>query len=253
MGLDLDRLSEQDTIATTLDGVRSGQGGWVCPTNLDVLRQYVSSADVRDLVGEADLVVADGMPLIWASRIAGVPLPERVAGSSLIWSLPERAASEGISIFLLGGNEGAAEAAAETLRDRHEDLDLIGTFCPPFGFERDPAELAAIDRALTASRPDVVFVGLGFPKQERLIRHLRSAFPKIWFVACGVSFSFVSGEVARAPEWAQRLGLEWVHRMVQEPRRLCRRYLVEGLPFGARLFVSAVRSRVRRRGAPADR
>jgi N-acetylglucosaminyldiphosphoundecaprenol N-acetyl-beta-D-mannosaminyltransferase len=246
MGLRIDPLSETETVATALAGVRRGEGGWICPTNLDVLRQYAACAEVRDLVDRADLVVADGMPLIWASRLAGETLPERVAGSSLIWTLPEGAAADGASVFLLGGNDGAADAAARTLTARLPGLRVAGTLCPPVGFDRDERRLEEIERTLRETRPDIVFVGLGFPKQERLIRRLRGVLPGAWFVSCGVSFSFVSGEVRRAPRWAQKLGLEWLHRLVQEPRRLFRRYVVDGLPFLLRVLASALLSRARR-------
>jgi N-acetylglucosaminyldiphosphoundecaprenol N-acetyl-beta-D-mannosaminyltransferase len=185
------------------------------------------------------------MPLIWASRLAGAELPERVAGSSLIWTLPERAARDGASVFLLGGNEGAADHAAEVLRERHPGLSIAGTLCPPFGFDHDEAQLDGIDAMLREARPDFVFVGLGFPKQERLIRRLRKVLPEAWFVSCGISFSFVSGEVRRAPTWVQRSGLEWLHRLFQEPKRLFRRYVVDGFPFLVRLLLNASRTRMR--------
>lgn len=245
MGLRIDRLSEADLIGDALDALRRRKGGWICPTNLDVLRQYVTSDDVRALVDEADLVVADGMPLIWASRLAGSQLPERVAGSSLIWSLPERAAADGASVFLLGGNERAADGAAGILRKRHPELAVAGTLCPPRGFDRDATQLDAIDAVLRRAAPDFVFVGLGFPKQEQLIRRLRKVLPNAWFVSCGASFSFVSGELRRAPDWVQRIGLEWLHRLYQEPERLFRRYVIDGFPFLLRLLVSASKTRLR--------
>lgn len=251
MGLSLDRLSEVETIDEALSALHRHEGGWICPTNLDVLRQYVDSDDVRALVDEADLVVADGMPLIWASRLAGAELPERVAGSSLIWTLPERAARDGASVFLLGGNEGAADDAADRLRGRNPALSVAGTLCPPMGFDRDDAQLDVIDATLLEAQPDFVFVGLGFPKQEKLIRRLRKVLPEAWFVSCGISFSFVSGEVRRAPVWVQRAGLEWFHRLVQDPRRLFRRYVIEGFPFLVRLLLDASRSRIRSAQGPA--
>jgi N-acetylglucosaminyldiphosphoundecaprenol N-acetyl-beta-D-mannosaminyltransferase len=246
MGLEIDCLDESETIATALEGLSAEVGGWICPANLDVLRQCVASSEIRELVRTADVVVADGMPLLWASRLAGRPLPERVAGSSLIETLPRAAAGAGATVFLLGGNPGAAECAAERLRDSSPDLRIAGVLCPPMGFERDEAQVAAIEAALRTARPDIVFVGLGFPKQERLIKRLRPVLPQAWFVSCGVSFSFVSGEVTRAPRWVQRAGLEWLHRLVQEPRRLFRRYIVDGLPFLARVVAHALLSRRRR-------
>ncbi|MBE2317964.1 WecB/TagA/CpsF family glycosyltransferase [Solirubrobacter sp. CPCC 204708] len=244
MGLEVQRVDEAEVIVRTLEAVATGRGGWICPVNLDVLRQTVRDPAQRDLVEQADMVVADGMPLIWASRLQRTPLPERVSGSSLIRSLPAAGREAGASIFLLGGEPGVADAAADELRRTLPGVDVCGTLCPPFGFERFPEELAAIEASLERTRPDIVFVGLGFPKQDRLILRLRSRFPSIWFISCGISLSYLSGDVSRAPVWLQRAGLEWLHRLAQEPRRLARRYLVDGFPFLARLMISALRQRV---------
>jgi N-acetylglucosaminyldiphosphoundecaprenol N-acetyl-beta-D-mannosaminyltransferase len=146
----------------------------------------------------------------------------------------------GRSIFLLGGNPCAGERAAAELARLNPGLRVAGTRCPPFGFERDANEMRAIGEELEARRPDVVFVGLGFPKQEDLIQALRPRLPGAWFLGVGVSFSFVSGEIRRAPEWMRRVGLEWVHRMWQEPRRLFGRYVLLDLPSAARLFGGAL-------------
>jgi N-acetylglucosaminyldiphosphoundecaprenol N-acetyl-beta-D-mannosaminyltransferase len=246
MGLRFAAVSERDTIDKVLRGVADRRGGWVCPANLDVLRQWRASAEVRGLVARADLVVADGMPLIWAGGLQGSPLPERVAGSTLISTLSAAAAEAGASVFLLGGNPGTAEAAVARLRERHPALRVAGTLCPPVGFEGDCAWTRRIHEALLAAAPDIVFVGLGFPKQERLIVALRERCPRAWFVSCGVSFSFIAGEVRRAPVLVQRLGLEWLHRLAQEPRRLYRRYLLQGLPFVAELLAAALAIRSRR-------
>jgi N-acetylglucosaminyldiphosphoundecaprenol N-acetyl-beta-D-mannosaminyltransferase len=252
MGLDVAAVSERDTIDFVLDALEGHRGGWICPANLDVLRQWHGSAQVRELVAAADLVVADGMPLVWAGEIQGSPLPERVAGSSLIVSLTAAAADAGASIFLLGGNPGTAEAAVAKLSRLAPELRLAGTMCPPFGFEHDPAWLDRIERELHKQQPDIVYVGLGFPKQERLICALRERLPYTWFVSCGISFSFVAGEITRAPAVMQRLGLEWLHRMTQEPGRLYRRYLLLGIPFLVQLMSSALVFRLRHaaRGAP---
>jgi len=243
MGLAIDRISESETVEHALLGVRDGRGGWICPANLDVLRQVADAPELRSLVEEADLVVADGMPLLWASRLQGAPLPERVAGSSLIATLSSAAARQGASVFLLGGDPGVADRAAERLRANNPGLAIGGTHCPPRGFERDPALMAAIESALSTARPDIVFVALGFPKQEQLIQRLRARFPTVWFVSVGASFAFLAGEVQRAPRWMQRSGLEWVHRLAQEPRRLARRYLVEGIPFLLRVLAASARRR----------
>jgi N-acetylglucosaminyldiphosphoundecaprenol N-acetyl-beta-D-mannosaminyltransferase len=246
MGLSFAAVSERETIDYVLDGVAARRGGWVCPANLDVLRQWRQSAEVRQLVSHADLVVADGMPLIWAGELQGSPLPERVAGSTLVLSLSAAAAQAGASIFLLGGNPGTADAAGRELAHRSPALQLAGTLCPPIGFEREREWTERIERQLADADPDIVYVGLGFPKQERLIVGLRARLPRAWFVSCGVSFSFVAGEIQRAPVILQRAGLEWLHRMAQEPSRLYRRYLVNGLPFAFQLLCSAAAARAAR-------
>jgi N-acetylglucosaminyldiphosphoundecaprenol N-acetyl-beta-D-mannosaminyltransferase len=247
MGLDFARLTEAGTNQIVLDALEEGRGGWICPVNLDVLRQVAQDNHLKELVSSAELVVADGMPLLWASRIQGTPLPQRVAGSSLISTLSAELGDRGHSVYLLGGNEGTAEAAGVRLRDSFPDLTLSGWHCPPFGFEHSPEEMERIVNALLSAQPDVVFVGLGFPKQDRLIAQIRETLPTTWFVSCGISFSLLAGEVRRAPRIFQALGLEWAYRLAQEPRRLARRYLVQGPPFALRLlFASAFRRLVGR-------
>ena len=175
--------------------------------NLDHLRQYKTDQDVRPLFDSASLVLADGTPLIWASRLQKTPLPERVAGSELILSLTEAAAPEHRRLFLLGGAPGTAGRAAEELAARFPGIEIVGTFCPDFGFEADPVANRAMENAIRAASPDLVYVGLPFPKQERLILKLREAAPNAWFLGLGVSFSFVAGDLRRAPRWMQGAGL----------------------------------------------
>jgi N-acetylglucosaminyldiphosphoundecaprenol N-acetyl-beta-D-mannosaminyltransferase len=247
-GVEIDAVSEAETIETVLSGLARGRGGWICPVNLDVLRRLAGSSDLRDLVGAADLVVADGAPLLWANRIAGGPrLPERVAGSTLVTTLTAGCAKADRTVFMLGGSPGAAEGAAARLRAEHPTLRVLGTLCPPMGFERDPDQLAAIEERLRSLAPDVVYVALGFPKQDHLALGLRRVLPGAWFLSCGISLSFVAGDVTRAPRWVQVLGLEWLHRLAQEPRRLARRYLVEDPPFLVGLMARAAWAGARRR------
>lgn len=250
MGLRIDAVTEQEAIDQILEGVEAGRGGWVVTPNTDVLRQVRSDVAVARLVDQADLVVADGMPIVWACRLQGTPVPAQVPGSSLIWTLPEQAVDRGASIFLLGGEPGIADVAAERLRETYPGLSVVGTQCPPHGFEDDAEELRQIEEALERAQPDIVFVGLGFPKQERLIAELRERFGAMWFLGVGISLSFVAGELPRAPVLLQRSGLEWLYRLAHEPRRLFRRYIVRDLPFAARMFTAALVTRARRGSAP---
>jgi len=231
MGMSIDKLTEAQAIAHILSALAAGHGGVVITPNLDHVRQYVNFAEVRQLYSQADLVLADGMPVIWASRLQRTALPGRIPGSGLIHTLTAAAAEQQRSIFLLGGNPGAAESAAAIFARRHPALRIAGFACPPVGFEKDPAAMDALIRTLVAANPDIIYVGLGFPKQERVAALLRPHLPKAWFLGIGISFSFVAGEVKRAPSWLQKIGLEWMHRLAQEPRRLFKRYIVHDIPF----------------------
>lgn len=228
-----------------IDAATARRGHWTITANLDHLRRHRCEPIARELIDEADLVVADGTPLVWASRLVGAPLPERIAGSSMIWSICKAASRHRQSVFLLGGDPGVAERAAQVLLGYYTGLEIVGTLCPPMGFEKDAQELNRIQRHITAAAPQIVLVGLGFPKQDLLIRHLRNVLPHASFIGVGISLSFVAGEVVRAPEWTQRVGLEWAYRLLQEPERLVRRYLVQGVPFGMLLMLSAIWHRVR--------
>lgn len=247
LGLPLARLDSAQLLDHLFGGLASGRGGWVITANLDFLRRFCRDPAMRELYGRADVVVADGMPLVWASRLQGDVLLERVAGSSVCWDIAERAAAEGRSLYLLGGDPGAAGAAGAVLTQRFPGLTICGHGSPMFASPPTVDQLAPVREALRRTKPDVLLVGLGSPKQEQLIEALRHEFPGTWMIGVGISFSFIAGMVQRAPEWMQRSGLEWVHRLAQEPRRLARRYLVDDIPFAAELFTRAVGTRLRRR------
>lgn len=249
MGLPIDQLTEAETIETVLAAVTAGRGGCLFTPNLHHMQAYASGTDAAvyersSKLPGARVLVADGMPLIWASRLRGTPLPERVAGSNLIWSLTAAAARHCVSIFLLGGNPGAAQACAARMRAKYPDVRIAGLLSPPHGFEHDARALDEIAAILRDAAPDIVYLALGFPKQEQLALQLAPDLPFTWFIGVGISFSFVAGDVPRAPRWMQAAGLEWFYRLVQEPRRLFRRYIVDGLPFAARMFAHALSARV---------
>jgi N-acetylglucosaminyldiphosphoundecaprenol N-acetyl-beta-D-mannosaminyltransferase len=234
-------------------GLARGHGGWIVTVNVDHLRRYGRDRELARMCAEAELRVADGVPLLWAARLCGAPFPDRVAGSDLVWLLAERAARDGRSLYLLGGEPGAAEAAARRLCERWPALRIAGCSSPRLAASPAPAEIAGVARALEAAAPDLVYVALGAPKQERWIHALRPRLPRAWWIGVGISLSFIGGDVARAPLWMQRSGLEWVHRLAQEPGRLARRYLAEDLPFAlGLLWRSALAGRARAAERSAD-
>jgi len=184
-----------------------------------------SEASLRDAYAHAELVVADGASVLLASRLLGERLQKRVAGIDLFQRLCGAAAKLGLRVFLLGGRPGSAARAIEKLSRQFPALTVVGICCPPLGFEHDERELQAIEDAIRATRPDLLFVALGAPKQEAWMhqRGRRLGVPAL--IGVGGSFDIVAGLVPRAPRFLQRLGCEWLHRLLREPRRLWKRYL----------------------------
>lgn len=249
-GIGFDRLTEDATTQHVCDEVAEGRGGWVVTPNVDIMRLCEDPA-LKKMVNSADLVVCDGAPILWASHLIGDPLPERVTGASLIWTISQAAAERDQRIFLLGAAPGVAARAAQRLNATIAGAPVVGTYSPPMGFEKSQEERDQVVRAIGLSRPDIVLCAFGFPKQERLIQELQRHFPTAWFIGCGAAVDMAAGHLRRAPEPLRRLGLEWVHRLLQEPGRLWRRYLVHDLPYALGLLGAASMVRLRGGGGSA--
>ncbi len=224
MGMPIARYTETQLLEHMARALEQRRGGWIVTANLDILMHFVRDPVAQSAYMSADLRIADGMPLIWASKVQGQPLPERVAGSTLSVRLLALAASRHWPVCLLGGSPGSAERAAERYREQHPKLDVLGhsdvqCSAPPTNLELDELE-----RRIRCNTAQIVLVGLGSPKQELVIRPLRERFPEAWFIGVGGTFSFLAGDVRRAPVLLQRSGLEWLYRLSQDPRRLGRRY-----------------------------
>jgi N-acetylglucosaminyldiphosphoundecaprenol N-acetyl-beta-D-mannosaminyltransferase len=238
MSVRVDNLTEEEAAEYVVSAAQRGKGGRLVNPNVDVMRQVTTDRSLRPLLQSADLVLPDGMPLLWAARLQGSPLKERVPVSEAIDTLCVKASEKGVMVFLLGGSPGTAERAAKVLTDRYPQL-LVNCYCPPFGFEDDELEMARIHRALENAQPGIVFCAFGFPKQERLMQVLGDRFPAAWFVGSGGTFSMIAGDTPKAPTWMSNHGLEWLHRLRLEPRRLFERYIVHDLPFACRMLASS--------------
>lgn len=236
-GLEFDSIREDETVDHLVTTFRSGLGGQAVFVNVDVALRTRRDPALRRLVAQADLLLADGMPLVWASRLQGTPLPERVAGSTVLTRLLDRAVVEDLPVMLLGGRPGSAEATVKNLLSTHPTA-RVAWHTPPYGFEDLPAAMDEIHRALDTFGRCFCFVGLGFPKQERLMASLTSGRSDWWFIASGGGIDFLGGG-QRAPGWMQRAGMEWLFRLGREPRRLSRRYLLDDAPFAARLLATS--------------
>jgi N-acetylglucosaminyldiphosphoundecaprenol N-acetyl-beta-D-mannosaminyltransferase len=247
----LDALTERDVTRAVRAEWAVGRGGAIFTVNTDIARAVARQPRLAELLGTASMVVADGMPLLWAARIAGGErLPERVTGSSLVSSLCAAAATDGRSVFMLGGATGVPDRAAAALRARFPGLRVAGTDSPPFGFDATPDAIQRTVGKVAAAAPHLVLVGLGFPRQERLIRQLRPVLPTTtWYLACGAGIPIAAGEFRRASPLMQRLGLEWAHRLALEPRRLAGRYLRDDLPFAITLLARSAMRNFGRQGS----
>ncbi|HEX3151207.1 MAG TPA: WecB/TagA/CpsF family glycosyltransferase [Gemmataceae bacterium] len=179
---------------------------------------------IRTLNQQAAFILADGMPLVWWSRLGGRPLPERVAGSDLIYGMCDRAMRRGHRIYLLGAAPGVADEAAAKLRSKYPGINIVGVECPPFRKLSVDEERQQIARIRTA-QPDILFVAFGQPKGEFWIAEHLDQLAVPVCVQVGATLDFVAGRVRRSPRWMQKTGLEWVYRLLQEPRRLTKRYL----------------------------
>jgi N-acetylglucosaminyldiphosphoundecaprenol N-acetyl-beta-D-mannosaminyltransferase len=197
----------------------------------------------------ADLAVPDGISVVMASRLLRVAIPERVPGGDLMERMCAEAAHYGFRMFFLGGLPGAAIMAAHHLRLRYPGLRICGTYCPPKGFEKDPIELARIRSEVNIAAPDLLCVAFGAPKQEVWMQENRGKLQVGAILPVGAAFDTQAGLRRRAPKWTQQMGMEWFFRLVMEPRRLWRRYLVGNSEF----IVLILRQWLRERWTAAQR
>jgi len=222
-----DRLSADQVIEELIRTIRAGQRGTLCTVNVAILMMMRSNARLQRFVDSARWSVADGQPLIWASRLGPRPLPERVTGIDLIDQLCGRAVPENIGVYLLGASDKIARATADALRTRHPGLDVRGCADGYFG----PNEAPARARAVAASGAEILFVAMGVPRQEYFIEEQWEQLGARVVIGVGGSFDVIAGLRKRAPVFIQRAGLEWAYRVAQEPRRLFKRYLITNSQF----------------------
>jgi N-acetylglucosaminyldiphosphoundecaprenol N-acetyl-beta-D-mannosaminyltransferase len=228
--------------------VETGRRGYVCVAAVHTVMACREDAELRAAVLGATFTVPDGQPLVWALNALGHPLGDRVYGPELMRRACARAAGSGQRFYLYGGrNHGALAELARRLRLRHPGLKIVGGHCPPFRALTDAEEQAIADD-INRSKADVVWVGIGVPKQEKWMARMRDRLDAPVLIGVGAAFDFHAGLVPQAPDGLQRLGLEWAFRLVQEPRRLWRRYLRYNPRFVAgffRQYLGQLRSRRR--------
>lgn len=203
---------------------------YVAVTGMHGITEAQRSPEVRRALAAADLVVADGMPLVWLGRLRGFPMKRRVYGPDLMLEFCGATAGKGVRHFFYGGAAGVPERLAVVFRDRFPGLEVAGTWSPPFR-ELTESEIGEVCARIEAAHPDVVWVGLGTPKQELLMHRLLPRLKVPVMVGVGAAFDLHTGRVRQAPVWMREIGLEWLWRLGMEPRRLWRRYLIGGARF----------------------
>ena len=222
-GLPLARLTYHDTLDEVGRLIRRGQPAFFITANLHYAMLTSRHGRLRSVNDEAAFLVADGMPLVWYSRLVGQPLPERVAGSDLIYMLFERAAERGHRVFLLGGAGNVAEEVARISKQRYPGLKIVGVEAPMLS-ELSPEDHQNLIARIRRARPHLMLVALGQPKGELWLAENCQALGVPACVQLGASFDFVAGRALRAPKWIQRIGAEWLYRIWCEPRRMMPRY-----------------------------
>ncbi len=206
--------------------IQSGTTHHLMTVNIRFMSIARADRDFASIVNDAHLIVADGMPLVWMSRLIGAAVPQRITGSDLIYAFSEYASRKGLSVFFLGGKPGLADEAARKLTAKYPDLKIAGIY---HGYFKSEQEQEVIDY-IRACQPHFLFVGLGSPKQDFWISRWKDRLNIPVCVGIGGTMEVLTGRLKRAPVWMQRAGLEWFYRLKQEPRRLWRRYILEDVP-----------------------
>lgn len=214
-GVGIDNLSRAQAVDAIAALATSGSRHYVVTPNVDHLVRFQSDAAFRSAYVRATLRLADGAPVVALSRLLGTPLQERVPGADLIDPLCAKAAAMGLRVYLLGAAPGSARLAAGRLGARHPGLNIVGTACPRPGFENDGAVTDRVLSGILSSRPNLLFVCLGSPKQEKWIAEHLETFPPLVAVCAGAGIDFLSGARRRAPLMWQRAGFEWLYRLLQ--------------------------------------
>lgn len=243
LGAIVDSVTLDQAVERAHEFVLSGQSHQVVTVNVDFIRLAQENAEFMGVINRSALSIADGMPLVWASKWLGEPLPERVTGVELVDGCCELAAREGFRVFLLGGADDVAREAGDVLQARYPGLQVVGAYSPPMGPFSDDEDQKMV-AMINAAQPHMLFVAFGAPKQDLWIAKHRDRLHVPLAVGVGGVFNFLTGRVKRAPGWMQKGGLEWLYRVMQEPRRLWRRYFMQDMPVLVGIAVDSLLTRI---------
>lgn len=227
MNTEIDNLTMREALEAIDKLILENRNAFVVTPNVDHIVQLEKGGELCEVYKNANLILADGKPLIWISKWYGTPIKEKISGSDLFPLLCEHAAKRNYRIFFLGAAKGVAAKAAENLSKRYPGLQIVGTYSPPMGFEKNTSELLNIEKKIKRAAPHILIVGLGCPKQELFIFHNRERLNVPISLGLGASLDFEAGNIRRAPKWMSDYGFEWLFRIFQDPKRLIKRYLFD--------------------------
>jgi N-acetylglucosaminyldiphosphoundecaprenol N-acetyl-beta-D-mannosaminyltransferase len=230
LGVGVHAIDLPGAVSVIESAVREGTKGYVCVTSVHGVMEAQRDPEFRDILNRALLVTPDGMPTVWVGRLQGNSAMKRVFGPDLMLEVCQRSAGTGIRHFLYGGKPGIAGELAQRLQRNFPGIAVVGTFTPPFR-PLEPSEQLALERQLETVLPDIVWVGLSTPKQERFMAATFRRLPCKIMVGVGAAFDIHTGHVQDAPKWIKDVGLQWAHRLCQDPGRLWKRYLVNNSAF----------------------
>jgi N-acetylglucosaminyldiphosphoundecaprenol N-acetyl-beta-D-mannosaminyltransferase len=233
MGCHIDNLSMEETLQAIEGFIHTGKPHQHVVVNVDKLVKASRDPELRQIINDCALINVDGMPVVWASRLLGKPLKERVAGVDLFEALMRRAGEKGWRVFLLGAKEEVVSKVAATYQHKYPQLVLAGY---RNGYWKGELEEAQVVEQIREARPDLLFVAISSPKKEQFLGRWQADMKIPFAMGVGGTFDVAIGHVKRAPVWMQKSGLEWFYRFLQEPRRMFRRYFIEDMAF-LRLFI----------------
>ena len=228
MGCAIDNLSMEETLQTIEGFIQTGKPHQHVVVNVDKLVKASRDPELRRIINDCALINVDGMPVVWASRLLGKPLKERVAGVDLFEALMRRAGEKGWRVFLLGAQEEVVGKVASVYQHRYPALVLAGY---RNGYWKGEAEETQVAGQIRDARPDLLFVAISSPKKEQFLGRWQAEMKIPFAMGVGGSFDVAIGRVKRAPAWMQKAGLEWFYRFLQEPRRMFRRYFIQDMAF----------------------
>lgn len=229
MNTDIDNLTMAETLNEIDKLIQKKNCSYVVTPNVDHIVRLEKDEELQKVYKNASLILTDGKPLIWISKWYKTPIKEKISGSDLFPRVCQLAANKNYTMYLLGAAEGVADTAARNLMKKYPGLNIVGTYSPPFGFEKNEQEMNKIKTQIQDVHPDILIVGLGCPKQEKFMYyHCKELGVPISF-GLGASIDFEAGNIKRAPKWMSNHGLEWLYRFSKEPKRLFKRYFVNDL------------------------